>query len=367
MKNKNYYLATGALLCSTALGILAPIQNTYADTLTPEEDAVLTVMEGIENTVQPLLDGATPPTGYNYDFSIETYNTDGDEMVLNEDNWQYSPMYRPGTVPAYIHLNKSAVNYVKYAYTKDDSADLNNGIFEFAQSVTGAIVDYLRDNGFWLYQDSPTYLGGKEYINGTTGIVCSIQVNSMSGGGPSSNYYSSDYSCGHIDWWSMNDEWTAFVNSIGNAYYEKTGAYPRLPYSGYDYEQSDLPEVHNSTYSPYQWTDLAVGNAYGLFYRVSPESDWVFFTATQAVLDCSDFEGEAEKGFGGFVCYDTELGELSTVGAIKEELPKSPDTGSSTSESNGNVTTISTAIVAGTIVSLCSFFYLFKRQKQFGH
>ena len=46
---------------------------------------------------------------------------------------------------------------------------------------------------------------------------------------------------------------------------------------------------------------------------------------------------------------------------------KTPETGSSTSEGNGNIATISTSIIVGIVVSLYTFFFLFKRQKQSKH
>ena len=72
--------------------------------------------------------------------------------------------------------------------------------------------------------------------------------------------------------------------------------------------------IKDSQYTPYQTLRISVGGAAGLFYRTSPEAKWQFFTGTQAVLDCSDYNTEdLKKAYLGEPCYNYNTQTDSTV------------------------------------------------------
>lgn len=110
--------------------------------------------------------------------------------------------------------------------------------------------------------------------------------------------------------------------------------------------------IVNSDFEPYQRITVGLrsinylGGAAGLFYRVSPTSEWVFFTGTQAVLDCSAYDTvDLKRAFVGEVCYDAETGTNSVValdepasdgdGEDEGDAPTTPNTGLMLSDIEG--------------------------------
>ncbi len=80
-----------------------------------------------------------------------------------------------------------------------------------------------------------------------------------------------------------------------------------------NYISAKSVKVTDSPVSPYQYAIASIGRAYGLFYRVSPDSEWQFFTATQAELSCSEFTGDVAKAYAGYTCWDQTTEQQSTV------------------------------------------------------
>jgi hypothetical protein len=51
-----------------------------------------------------------------------------------------------------------------------------------------------------------------------------------------------------------------------------------------------------------------------LFYRVSPEAEWQYFTATQGLMPCTNYNTEdIRNAFAGETCFDESNGETLTV------------------------------------------------------
>ncbi|MBR0488397.1 hypothetical protein IJJ39_01835 [Candidatus Saccharibacteria bacterium] len=76
---------------------------------------------------------------------------------------------------------------------------------------------------------------------------------------------------------------------------------------------SDNYQIKNSEISPYQTLTASGINYAMLFYRVSPDAEWQYFTGTQAILSCSEFTGDVAKAFAGTRCWDETTQSESTV------------------------------------------------------
>lgn len=154
--------------------------------------------------------------------------------------------------------------------------------------VEDTTVDKLKELGFIDNSEinGPVYLvGHANMINNNTGIICNIL-----GSVPF------EVSCGHSAW--VLDETITQANKLSDAYYAVESSYPfSINLTNY--------AIKDSLVSPYQTLKVPVSNAMGLFYRMSPDADWKYFTATQAVLDCSEFSSQDLKNaFSGEICYD---------------------------------------------------------------
>lgn len=220
--------------------------------------------------------------------------------------------------------------------------------YSFSFTVTEEINDELLGNGFIAYEVSG--LGMPEFKKGN--VVCRID----DGG----------FACAHFAWYTPTPEWEEFLSGIGAAY--KDANEDKLPLAAYrTYNNSNLPEIKNSDVEPYQNVAVSMTNGNGigggmsLFYRASETSDWVFFAHAQAVLDCSKYTGDAEKGFAGDVCYEEDGSE----GIVGESGVKVPDTGANTLSENGSALAAFTASTFVVLSALGLGSYLKNRKK--GH
>lgn len=199
-----------------------------------------------------------------------------------------SPMVKDQNAKTLLNLEKS---YGLYAFS-----ELDNNI-DKSTAITGAIEKKLRELGFVDNDDisGPAYLvGGGNFINRDSGIVCNI-----SGGLPFT------VGCGHVSW--LSNESITLANELSDAYYAVNNTYP------FSIGVKNRT-VNDSSVSPYQTMKVPVSNAMGLFYRTSPDAKWQFFTATQAVINCSSFNTQDLKNaFAGETCWDDSRNSNSTV------------------------------------------------------
>ncbi len=81
-------------------------------------------------------------------------------------------------------------------------------------------------------------------------------------------------------------------------------------------------DIKNSTVSPYQTVVanivIDLGGNYttspALFYRVSPNAEWQYFTLSQGQLPCSDYNtDDLKKAYAGETCFNETNGTQSTV------------------------------------------------------
>ena len=198
------------------------------------------------------------------------------------------PLVKPENAKTIIPLNKSYGLY----------AGLNDISIEEASAAIDAVKSKLSSLGFVVNPDiqGPFYVvGDNNYINKDKNIVCNFSGNGLP----------SIISCGDASWYSDDD--LKLANDLADAYYEKEYSYPLLI-------APSTAQIEDSKVSPYQTLTLRLENAIGLYYRVSPDSEWQFFTGTQSVIPCDDYNTkDLKNAFSGEICYDITTGQNSTV------------------------------------------------------
>lgn len=102
--------------------------------------------------------------------------------------------------------------------------------------------------------------------------------------------------CSEKNW--IIDETKELATQLSNAYYAKTNRYPFVIHV-------KDSVIKDSGVTPYQRLTVGVTNAAGLFYRVSPDAEWQYFTSTQDEVECSEYNtDDIRKAFAGDKCYD---------------------------------------------------------------
>lgn len=335
MKKQKYYLAAGGLLCSGLLSLAFGAPATHA--ATAEESAVAAVMNSLQTVYQAAID------------EYNSANPDEIQLQLSElEERQAASVahYKPETLNAYVQLNRDY--YLEVTTVDDISA---SGFID-----TNSIVEALDGLGFAAYGPIYAWPPTQQYINTDTGVICSVDA--------------AGSDCGHISWLSITDEWAAFANGIGAAFHESEEQYPVI--LAHVWDNSTLPLLYNSEYTPYQYTFVGISNYRGMFYRASATSDWVYFGGTQSVLDCSEYTGEAEKGFMGYICYngteESTVGAASAITTVTDAGPvddsgsvSAPDTGASTGDNQGAIVATSAAAIASISIITYLAIYIKKR------
>lgn len=142
------------------------------------------------------------------------------------------------------------------------------------------------------------------YLNSNKNIVCAVHGDTKY---ISENVYN-DYVyliCAKADWHLLSVDEKSLIKELETAYYDKTGEYPSVLWGFGN-------KIKDSEYEPYQTLWVSVGGAAGLFYRMSPEAEWQYFTATQGMLECNEYNtDDLKKAYLGETCYNGQ--ELSKV------------------------------------------------------
>jgi hypothetical protein len=146
---------------------------------------------------------------------------------------------------------------------------------------------------FAPFKDAPFYVvGDGTYEKGN--IICTV------GTGPHAYV-----ACSEKDW--VTNETRELATQLSNAYYAKANSYPFTI-------RVTNPIIKDSSVSPYQTLQVGTENAAGLFYRVSPDAEWQYFTSTQAELECSEYNtDDIRKAYAGDKCYDEATKTDKTV------------------------------------------------------
>lgn len=239
-----------------------------------DEKAVKTAVSGVRNELERVLatndpNGASPISILNvYDESMSTYRPDGLSVMINLDQ-SYGLL---ATVASYAMNQEEAVQ-------RQIASD----------ETTNAVIGALRNEGFSEYNIDGTVVEG-EYIN-DQGVICEFRGNA----------YPLTLACGHTSW--IGPEVAQFVKQVS----EQSG------YDGlYLYATSD--NIVDSSYAPYQRLQATIFGAAGLFYRVSPDDPWQFFSGAQTLLGCEQYNtDDLRRAFAGEVCFDAATGQENTV------------------------------------------------------
>lgn len=331
MKKKKYYLAAGTIACSAFCGLATLSQNTYAND-SPDPDANhAAVMEVVDNYETEI--GGFIQTNYPEYWAAGT--------PLKEAGDEFAPYYKPTSLNAVMKLFWG----YGFALQFNTPTDIPDG---YSENIDEQGSSFFTTHGFTEYEFHEH--SNKEFINNDTGVICYKVVGVETIG------------CSHIDEWQISSEWQSFINSIGTAYHKAEEEYPTLWYKKTDYASD--PNIINSEYEPYQYVEVPMKEFYGLFYRQSPTSEWVYFAGTQMIMSCDAFTGEAQKGFAGLVCLNGD--ERSRVAVETEDEEESdvkvPDTGDFTLSDRGLIAGISAAVLGAASIAVYIIRYFAKRQ-----
>lgn len=163
-------------------------------------------------------------------------------------------------------------------------------VYGVRTEISNKVGDKLQSIGFSKstdYDNTPSYI-----INGTP--YYKDDISCLVADGPM--FEQLFVGCGYNSW--VSSENTDLAKALLNAYHTKTNDYPTTIYV------KDT-EIKNSSVSPYQTISVGTSNAAGLFYRVSPDAEWQYFTSTQAELECSEYNTEdLKKAYAGDKCWD---------------------------------------------------------------
>lgn len=206
--------------------------------------------------------------------------------VYNIQNGGHIP-YKPEDLNVYIPIRLSIGGKIR---VRDNQ-----------RTIYVALESNLEKSGFESTGTLPFFgsAGPKDegYLNASRNIVCEVYEDSEW-------MYSTawDYvylGCAKTDWTWLTKAEEALIVELETAYHEKIGEYPEV----IDGFSNVKPE--NSKQEPYQTLRVSLGGARGLFYRTSSDAKWQFFIATQAPLQCNDYNtDDLKKAYFGDVCYN---------------------------------------------------------------
>lgn len=77
---------------------------------------------------------------------------------------------------------------------------------------------------------------------------------------------------------------------------------------------TSLISITDSETPSYQTLQIPSDNAMALFYRALDSDEWQYFTSTQAIISCDEFNTpDLKKAFSGSQCHDVATGQQLTV------------------------------------------------------
>ena len=228
---------------------------TISDSISDGDNEVKAIVEEISDTV----DGYMGNTHF-----VKTFN-------------EFIPRWKIAGTDIFVDMEKS---YGIYSGVWMHNKETENKLF----SVHEVVEAFLEDNGY-IRNDGPS--PSPIYYNEKTQIVCELDEGSEPWG----------LGCAKTNWVSEDRKQLAI---------ELTEA----PDGSY----LDLSSVKiiDSSIVPYQRL-IAGGFAAHLFYRVSPNDEWRFITATQDLVGCDKFNDDAKKAYAGEKCWDSATNTEKTL------------------------------------------------------
>ena len=187
-----------------------------------------------------------------------------------------------------------------YGISVQESSEINKQIYDRIVNgeFTSEVTRVLTDVGFVEYAvlKDAVSRGNKEYYNEKTGVICEVDR--------ASNPFV--VACAHKSWYDKDTE--ELENGLAQAYYEKEGKNP-------EYIYAEPSGIVNSSVEPYQRILGIFADTKGMFYRVSPEAKWQYFTNASGTLLCDRYDtDDLKKAFAGEQCYtDSTVGEAQAV------------------------------------------------------
>lgn len=206
-------------------------------------------------------------------------------MAIENVYDQQSLTVKPQGVNVAINLERS------YGFVVAEVSDKELYDFVMSGKLGVDLSEVLVQRGF---AKGDEVMGIAVYENSNTGVLCTV------GSGLPFNVV-----CGHESWYDKDK--VAFWNELAEAYKEKIGSYPY-------YIDANEEDIEDSEYAPYQRLQASEFGAASLFYRTEPDAKWQYFTGTQAILNCSQYDTEdLKKAYLGEPCYDESKGANGKV------------------------------------------------------
>lgn len=157
--------------------------------------------------------------------------------------------------------------------------------FELATALKDKAVAKLVEMGFTATQSTTgTFATYLNYVN-SDNVICQMDD------GGSAPF---EFTCAYLKWKSVDS--ADFTKQLAEAYKNKEGSYPI-------YVNAKVADIKDSSVSPYQ-TLVASGENYAmLYYRTSADADWQYFTGTQELVPCSEYNTQDLKNaYAGQQC-----------------------------------------------------------------
>lgn len=227
----------------------------------------------------------------------------GMEEILGEEHsgffMPYYNFYKGENVPVYYKPEGLSVNIVlDKAYslvTSEPSESLE--VLLSSEDAQKAIGQMFEKHGFTEMAAVTMASAGlptRAFVNEVAGIVCYAPT------------IDADISCGYKGWYNRED--AELSETLARVYKESTNEDVELL-------QSRVSAITNSIVEPYQRIQVLMPASVASFYRVNPESPWVFVFRGQMGMTCSEYNtDDLRKAFAGETCNpDDPMGSLGTV------------------------------------------------------
>ena len=261
------------------------IKNTDGTTTTLETDKIETIKDN--DTTIIISDS---PSSYSTDrievqeLIKEMHKSMSDNVSSIENDLE--EVFRSEAFIKLDNINVTTVSDEAYGLTViTENAGIREGISESAYEYA---VSFLNKNGFNKTEAALQWPEFELYYNPSTKTFCDVNNNSPF-----------TIACAKGTW--IRDSEKDLIKALANNSNED------------HFIIAKNAKVVDSTITPYQRVIVNLGSAAGLYYRVSPDSEWQFFKGTQDMVSCSEFTGDVAKAYAGTQCWDSSTNQESTV------------------------------------------------------